>query len=264
MGDDKLDHNFVTRRKKVAETYLEELSQKRATKKDDPTLIDRENAFLLYASFSGDARKTAHALNADPVIVLRVADEEHWQTRIASLLELKKSGRPGDVERGINRTMNFVQAHRMRLVLERLIHKLSMMSDEDLLSYCLEDIVEKDGSVRKKISTRPFADLTSAMEKIQMLTYAALNDTTVERSVRAKKDEADESITVTDMHAAIAKQMAEAGASQSPRAQLFDAQLKQAQLTALTAEAEATRAAQAQAEAEASSKPPEPGQLNLQ
>ena len=56
--------------------------------------IDRENAFLLYATFCGDIERTAHALNVPAVAVLKVADEEGWQTRLGPIIALKKSTRP--------------------------------------------------------------------------------------------------------------------------------------------------------------------------
>lgn len=217
---------------KKGKTRAIQTIEKIGTPKDDPQLLDRENAFLLYASFSGDLTRTAVALHSDALTVLRVADEERWQTKLTAILELKKAGKPGEVERAINRTMNFVQAHRLRNLIERQIRELSEMSDEELRSWCMSEIVttHKDGSVsvEKKLHTRPYADLASAMEKVHNLSYAALNDTNQERAVRSKQ-EADEKPTAMEIHSAIAKAMSEVAASKTPRALLFDAQLEQVQ-----------------------------------
>lgn len=206
--------------------------EKRGKAVNDPQLIDRENAFLLYATFCGDVTRTAAALHADVVTVLRVVDEEHWNSKLTTILELRKSAKPGEVERGINRTMNFVQCHRLRNLVERQVNMLSQMSDEELKTWCMSEIVttNKDGSVsvEKKLHTRPFADLATAMEKVQMLSYTALNDTNQERAQRAK-DAKEEQPTTMEIHSAIAKAMSEVGASKTPRALLLDAHLAQEQ-----------------------------------
>lgn len=57
--------------------------------------FDRAQVFLLYATFAGDIVRTAHAAGVRPVDVLRVADEEGWTAKLAPILELSKSQRPG-------------------------------------------------------------------------------------------------------------------------------------------------------------------------
>lgn len=192
-------------------------------------LLDRENAFLLFAAFCGDVEQTAHALGISSATVLKVAEDEGWLTKLRSIIELKKSARPGDVERAMNRALNFVQAHRFRLVCERMVKKLTNMSDEDLEAYLLTGHVKGPAGAEavKKISTRALADLASAIEKAQALSYLALNDTAQER---IKRDEhVDASTSGGELHARIAKAMQEAGASNTPRAKLLDAQLAVAQ-----------------------------------
>jgi len=193
-------------------------------------VFDREQAFLLYATFCGDLEKTAHALNVRPVEVLRMVDKEGWNERLKSIIELKKSGRPGDIERAINRALNFVMAHRFRLFLERVLLRITGMGAEEFESYLLMS-ENKDGAFRK-LSTRALADLASAMEKAQALTYQALNDTAPERVKR--KTAEDDSTAGGELHARIAKAMAEVKLSRSPRAALFDAQVSTAQALAVT------------------------------
>jgi hypothetical protein len=72
-------------------TYLTELQNSVAH-------IDRENAFLLYATFTGDLERTAHALNVRACDVLLMADEEKWNEKLKPILDLKKSTKPGDIE----------------------------------------------------------------------------------------------------------------------------------------------------------------------
>lgn len=223
--------------KKRTEEALERLKpvtvmEAKGESKHDPNLLDRENAFLLYASFSGDVTRTAAALHADVVTVLRVVDEDRWNSKLKSILELKQTGKPGEIERAINRTMNFVQCHRLRMLVERQIRMLSAMSDEELKEWCMSELVttHKDGSVttEKKLHTRPFADLATAMEKVHSMTYMSLADTNTDRARREKLEQQD-APTSLEMHSAIAKAMSEVASSNSPRALLFDEQLKQAQ-----------------------------------
>lgn len=189
-------------------------------------LLDRENAFLLFAAFCGDVEQTAHALNLSPATILKVAEDEGWLSKLRSIIELKKSARPGDIERAMNRAMNFVQAHRFRLVCERLIKRLTNMGDDELEDYMLTGVT-KDGVTFKKISTRALADLASALEKAQALSYLALNDTAQERVKR--NEHLDDTTSGGELHARIARAFQEVGASVTPRAKLLDAQLAVAQ-----------------------------------
>lgn len=184
--------------------------------------LDRENAFLLYATFCGDVERTAHALNISGAAVLKVAEDEGWNKKLAGIIELKRSNKPGDVERAINRALNFVQAHQFRLIVQRVIAKVTSMDEEDFRKYLLTSTT-KEGLATPKLSTRALADLASALEKAQAMSYLALNDTAQER---IKRNEIDNGGTSGgELHAKIAQAMSEAGASSTPRAMLFDAQL---------------------------------------
>jgi hypothetical protein len=84
---------------KVQEAVLEAATHAKISESEAPVKFDIEQAFQLYATFCGDVERTAHALNVSPVDVLRTADEERWSERLKSILELKKSARPGDIVR---------------------------------------------------------------------------------------------------------------------------------------------------------------------
>jgi hypothetical protein len=191
--------------------------------------IDRENAFLLFATFCGDIERTAHALNVSAVIVLKMADEEGWTQKLGPILALKKSTRPGDIERAINRALNFVQAHRMRLIVERAIHLLTELSKEEFEAYVHSAKNVKDGvTTIKSLSTRSLADLATAMEKCQAMTYQALTDTAQDRHKRGD-DGGDPASSAGTLHAQISAGLAAISDSATPRAKLFDAQLSQGQ-----------------------------------
>lgn len=185
--------------------------------------FDREQAFLLFTTFCGDAERTAHALGVSPVAVLRMADAEGWTSKLANIMEQMRSAKPGDVERGVNRALNFVQAHKFRMFLERICKKMYGWTDEEMEESLNPETNSKTGST-KKFTTRPMADLASALEKCHVLTYSALNDTAPERARRAGDMPGGAS---EDLHAQISAAMAKAGGSRTPRAMLFDAQLVQ-------------------------------------
>lgn len=189
-------------------------------------ILDKEQAFELYATFCGDLERTAHALGVRPLDVLKAAEELGWNEKLAGIFKLKKSTRPGDVERALNRAQNFVQAHRFRRFVERVIHKLTGMNEGEFMEYIFE-ATTKEGTTVTKLSTRALADLASAMEKCQAMTYLALSDTAQDR---AKRDEqVDENAVGGHLHAQIAAAMAEVSKDNSPRAQLLDAQIQQAE-----------------------------------
>lgn len=185
--------------------------------------LDREQAFLLYATFCGDLEKTAHALNIRPAQVLAMADEEGWNNKLKAILDLKKSARPGDIERGINRALNFVMAHKFRMFLERVLFRITGMSQPEFDKYLLQH-ESKDGTF-DRMTTRSLADLASAMEKAHAMSYMALNDTAPERARRKTTD--DDSTSSGELNVRIAEAMAQVRASKTPRAVLFDAQVAQ-------------------------------------
>jgi len=195
-------------------------------------LIDREQAFLLYATFAGDLERTAHSLGVRPMDVLRIVDEEKWTERLKGILELKKSDKPGDFERALNRALNYVQAHRMRLIVERAIRHFTGL-DERTFSEMMTSgtpFVKEGKPAQLKLSTRAIADLASALEKAHSMTYAALGDTAQDRGKRKEAEATVESMG--DLHAQIAQAMSKAAASTAPRAMLFDAQVRQAEALA--------------------------------
>lgn len=194
---------------------------------DIPVEIDREQCFLLFTTFCGDVVRTAHAVGVPAAAILKMSSEEGWADKLGPLLALKKSTRPGDVERGVNRAINFVQAHKMRLFVQRVLHRVSTMNDAELNSYLFQETTSKSGDITKKMTTRAIADLAVALEKAQALTYQALNDSAPERAKRKELDSED-NVSAGDLHAQISAGLAAVRASASPRAQLFDAQLAQA------------------------------------
>lgn len=185
--------------------------------------IDRAQVFLLFSTFAGDVERTAHASGLTPSAVIDLATSQGWNDKLKAILALKRSAAPGDVERGLNRAMNFVQAHRLRLFLDRLLLKLSVMDNEELEEYFFTGPETKVAFKPKALSTRALADLASAMEKCSVMSYQALADTATDRAGRDEGEGGGDSSGA--IHAAIAKAMSEVGRDLSPGALLADAQL---------------------------------------
>lgn len=189
--------------------------------------FDRSQAFLLFCTFTGDLTRTAAALGVRPVDVLAVSEAEGWAEKLKPILELANSNKPGDLEKSINRALNFVQSRRLLLVLERTLKRIADMSIEELEAYLFYGTNTKGDSV-KKLSTRALADLASAIEKAQALTYLALADTTTDRVKRNEKENRE--VSGAEMHATIAAAMAKTRATNTPRGILFETQLEVAQV----------------------------------
>lgn len=187
--------------------------------------LDAAQVFLLYSIFAGDAVKTSHAAGVRPEAVLRIAQAEGWDAKLAPIIQLAKSQTPGSLERAINRAVNFSQCHRMRMFLDRVIQRVTNMNANELESYILTSKLDKNGvETAKVLSTRAIADLASAMEKIQAATYMALGDLASDRTKR-KEQGTDSDSDCALLHTKIAAAMSAVRSSSTPTAQLFGAQL---------------------------------------
>lgn len=166
--------------------------------KIDTSKLDVAQIFLTYMSLVGCVEKVAAALDLDPAIVQGLADEFGWDVKLRRVSLMSKSGKPGDYERAQNRALNFVQAHRLRLVLDKLIAAYSDLTPEEAV--LKSATVDKDRLPHA--SSRYFADLAAAVEKVQALSYAALGDSLKERTERDPNDDSG-GMTPNQLHAAV-------------------------------------------------------------
>jgi hypothetical protein len=191
------------------------------------TAEGRQQTFLLYTLFCGDLVKTAHSAGLTPATVGLMAEEGEWDEKISPILALRKSDKPGDLERAINRAINYVQAHRYRKQLERVIQYVTNISEGELRELLVNNLKDKAGNVHKSLSCRAFADLSSALEKAHTLSYLALNDTSSDRARR--KEEMDGGVmAATQMHQQIAQAMQDVAVA-SPKGALIEAQAELAE-----------------------------------
>lgn len=157
--------------------------------------IDVSQCFLVFMSVCGDTERTALALDLDPKIVQELATKEGWSDKIKRISLLSKSEKPGDFERATNRCLNFVQAHRVRLVLDKVIEKFHGLDADETLEMLT---TRREGQI--SYSARFLGDLTAALEKVHFLSYAALGDSIKEREARESNDEG---VDANALHAAV-------------------------------------------------------------
>jgi hypothetical protein len=172
-------------------------------------VTDPEEVFRFYAMFVGDLERTAVAAHLPLEQVVEMAAAGDWTKRIAVLIRLQKSAVPGDVERGVNRAINFIQADRMRRVIERVVNALNNMSADEMMSNLLCVSEDRNGGITSKILTRPFADLATALEKCHAMTYQALNDTATDRKSRSEHEDSA-TASAGELHMALVDAMSKA------------------------------------------------------
>jgi hypothetical protein len=157
---------------------------------------DVAQVFLVFMATIGDVEKTAAALDLDPHFVGWLAEQEGWLDKVRRVSIMSKGEKPGDWERAQNRALNFVQAHRARMLMDRLILALTKQEEDEFLEHFRTQA--KDG--RQGFSARFFSDLMAALDKAHHLSYAALGDSVGERLER-EKDEGEAS--ANQIHAAL-------------------------------------------------------------
>lgn len=170
-----------------------------------PQVPFASRGFLLFASFSGDYVRTAQAAGVTVAAVKECAQALHWDQKLASLMTQVRCNKPGDLERAINRSLCFVQAHQIREVLDRVVQELYGQTADELV----KGNTPQAGANKGTFSARALADLVTAAEKCHAMLYAALGDTAGERSKRALAEDGDADANPSDAFASMARQMAE-------------------------------------------------------
>lgn len=139
-------------------------------------VIDVSAVFQTYLTFFGDAERTAVAMGLDPQTVRDLAQAENWHKKVAELNSIR-AGDSRDVQVQINRAINFVQAHRIRSVLDKIVSHFAAMEAQELVDKLTT--TAKNGS--ETFSARALTDLVKALETTQLMTQRALGDTVAER-----------------------------------------------------------------------------------
>lgn len=136
-----------------------------------PEPIDQTQVFLTYMGFSGDVRQTAVALGLDVGMVQGYAAAGQWDKRLGELKEISAGKEPRDYKLATNRAVNYVQGHRLRNLVDRLLNELANKDGKELI-----DLLTTSGKNGSSFSTRPITDLVKAAEAAQSMTCRALGD----------------------------------------------------------------------------------------
>lgn len=161
----------------------------------DKNLLDVSQIFQTFIAFCGDVDKTAVALNIDPIVIKDLARAEGWAKKIDEWTKLRE-GDPRDAQIQINRAVNYVQAHRLRSILDKVVSQL-----KDKEAAALVDLLTRTGKAGTEFSARPLADLAKAIECCQLMTQRALGDTEAERPDAGETGKRGSSVALLVMNA---------------------------------------------------------------
>lgn len=164
---------------------LQQSATSTGTPQIDKSKIDVARAFLAFASFAGDLEKTAYACNLPVETIQYLAADENWSAKISAAVAARSKGKGDDFEKNINRTINYVQAHRLRELVDKVLVRVTE-SKESLDEFLTETKVGRDG-VTENFCGKGLVDLAKAMEIAQTLTYRALGDVPTDREEPGKE-----------------------------------------------------------------------------
>lgn len=181
----------------------------------DSSKLDVAHIFMCYMAVVGDVERTAAALNMDPAVIEALAEKFGWLEKIRRVSLLSKGKKPGEVDRAQNRALAFVQATRFRTMLDNLLRAVEEKHGDELL----DAFTHRSDRGGAHLSARFLADLAAAMEKVHLMTYAALGDSAGERKDRT--DDHGESLSPNAMHAAVIAALNNPEARALPPAELL-------------------------------------------
>lgn len=125
--------------------------------------------YEFYMVFGGDVARCSIATNVKEQTIRDLALEEKWDDRLHLWNELKLD--QNELQNYLNRSVNYIQAHRLRAIIDDYITELTQKTGKELVDLSTE--TTKEG---QKISTRFLTDLVKATEACQNMTYRALGD----------------------------------------------------------------------------------------
>ena len=127
---------------------------------------------MCYASFSGDVEKAAIASKVPSEIIRALEHDFDWVTK---LRRLKSGAGVSDAEKTANRAVNYLQAQRLRDVLEESLRLLE--NPEELTKMLVQFKYTREGDVDcVTVNPKALLDLTKALESVQNMSYRALGD----------------------------------------------------------------------------------------
>ena len=162
--------------------------------KVNKNLLDVSQVFQTFITFGGDVERTALAVGMQPVDVRNLAAQERWADKL-SLWNEFQTGDKKDLQIQINRAVNYVQAHRMRSIIDKIITELSAKDGKGLIEL-LTEVHNGEKSSSEKFSARAITDLVKGAEACQLMTQRALGDSNAAGSGENSTDGSSIAISV--------------------------------------------------------------------
>lgn len=132
-----------------------------------PAGVNPNSLFMLWQHLGGNDRLAAAAAGVDIKIVKALAHDFCWTELAQGRLGMKDE----KAEREVNRAHSYVQAQRLRKLIDRTIDYLDENAEK--LGQALLT-VDKEGN--PVLSTKPLVELTKAAEAAHNMAYRALGD----------------------------------------------------------------------------------------
>lgn len=149
--------------------------------------LDPAEVFAVYLQQGGSVSRTALTLRLPDETVAGMVQQYGWDVKVKDYTGGADEPTQADFQRGqrtLNRAINFIQAHRLRDLVDRVVRKLS--TDQTLEEFTT--VSSKNGFRR---DLKPLRDLAEAARVAQELSYRSLGDS-MDVSVRDDSDAAKE------------------------------------------------------------------------
>jgi hypothetical protein len=139
--------------------------------------IDVVKVWNAYMAFQGNTLKTALATDLPEETVEEIANRDNWPAKIAQFNKLSTSGKDArSLAQQINRAANFMQGHKLRAILDKVIDQIS--NDPEVLKEFTQ-VYQPGGGIGR--TTKNLTDLARAVEITHAVTMRALGDTPQEQ-----------------------------------------------------------------------------------
>jgi len=153
-----------------------------------PTQLSDSLATKLYLTFivlEGDVNKTSVACDVPEDVVEEYAKREDWRARLETTKRLAGDSRgPAEIERLLNRAGTYVQAMRIRRVIDVVLNELEKRMVDSRDTTVLEAFTYTDKEGNRRIDLKPLAELASSAQKLSTVAFSAMADTAGERLKR--------------------------------------------------------------------------------
>lgn len=145
------------------------------------TKINEAHLFVLWQSLGGSAEVVSRATGISKRVIESLAHDYQWEQLAGGKLALKDK----QLEKDINRAQNYLQAVRLRGLLDTVMSYLTDPANEDKLKATIFTLSDKG---EPKIGSKGFLELAKAFETLHNITYRALGDKVAESADMTSSD----------------------------------------------------------------------------